>query len=84
MDKDLINEVMEIKEIIEDAKKKKHRLEGKIQNIMESLKLDYSCDSIKEAKKMLNELEDEHDKLEIEVNEELETLSKKVREYERT
>lgn len=58
----IARELTNIKNTIEEAKRKKIQFEGRLSDLMEELEADYGCKSISEAKKKLNKMKE---KLEI-------------------
>lgn len=60
---DLTKELLSLKQQIEADKEKKARLEGRLASLMDRLKSEFGCSSIKEAEKKLMGLQKEIEQL---------------------
>ena len=75
MGKEITGRLFELKQKISDAQTKYNRAQGKLQNLNEQLK-EYGCSNVKQARKMVDDLDSQ-----IEKNEKL--LENGVKELEK-
>lgn len=67
-------ELLELKEEIEEAKEKSSELKGEKQALMKRLKEEWDCKSVKDAEKLISEMEKEIETTSLEINNGLEEL----------
>ena len=67
-------ELLELKEEIEGAKEKSSELKGEKQSLMKRLKEEWDCKSVKDAEKLISEMEKEIETTSLEINNGLEEL----------
>ena len=67
-------ELIELKEEIEEAKSKSSELKGEKSALMKRLKEEWNCNGIPKAKKLINDMEADIEKLSSEINTGLEEL----------
>jgi len=60
---DIVKELQEISEFVKNNENKKARLEGEIESIMKQLESKFSLTSIRDAKRKLEEMQNEQAKL---------------------
>lgn len=77
-----IEEVIELKEEIETSKTEKAQLEGEMKAILKQLQEEWGCPTIEQATKKYKEIENEIEKLDKEINNDLNELSQKLEEYQ--
>jgi len=53
------NELIALKQEIEEAKEQRSKLQGQVEALMGQLKDDYGCDTLKKAEKLLTDMEKE-------------------------
>lgn len=66
----------QLKQQVEDARNEAHRAKGAVDQQMTQLKKDFDCETLKEARTLLEELEGKRDKAE-------EKFNKLVKDYEK-
>jgi len=71
------DDLFELKERIEEAKTKISKLDGRKSSLMETLKEDYKCKTLKEAKELLTSLEADIEKLDNSIIEGIAELESK-------
>lgn len=69
------DQLLELKEEIDNAKSETSKLEGKLEHLKGQLKKEWKCNSVKEAEEKLEEMKQESDKIQ-------EKIDKGVRELE--
>lgn len=69
-------ELLQLKQKIEKGKQKLSELIGQKKNYLEQLKSEYKCNSIEEAKTLLEKYQNESQQLEDEIGKELSKLEK--------
>ena len=67
-------ELIALKEEIEEAKEKSSELKGEKQALMKRLKEEWDCKSVKDAEKLISEMEKEIETTSLEINNGLEKL----------
>jgi len=70
-------DLFELKERIEEAKTKISKLDGRKSSLMETLKEDYKCKTLKEAKELLTSLDADIEKLDNSIIEGIAELESK-------
>ena len=73
-----IEEVIALKEEIDECKTEKAQLEGEQKAILKQLEEDWDCKSVKQAEKKMKEMEQEIKQLEVEIEEGLQELEEKL------
>lgn len=71
---DLTKELLSLKQQIEADKEKKARLEGRLASLMDRLKSEFGCSSIKEAEKKLSGLQKEIEQLTSSIQEKVDGI----------
>ena len=71
-------QLLNLKEGIEDAKEDKAQAEGRLQNLQERLAEEFDCNSTAKAEKILNRLESSIDKLKTKLSDGLADLEEQV------
>lgn len=70
-------ELLDLKEEIDDAKNKVNRLEGRKEHLMQQLKEEWDCESIEEARQVLKELKEDIKDKQEQINETTDELKEK-------
>jgi RNA processing factor Prp31 len=71
---DIIKELDSISNMIKENENKRARLEGEKESLMKQLSEKFEIGSIREAKKKLQEMQEEKEKLEEAINKQMEEL----------
>ena len=69
MDNKLARELLRMKKQAEEAAQEAYKLKGRLSQIETTLKEEYQCQDLKEAKSMLAQLEEQAEELEKEIQE---------------
>jgi len=69
--------LLDLREDIDEAKDKVNRLEGRKEHLLQQLKEDWDCDSIEEAKQLLQDLKQEVEEMEQKIKEAIQELKEK-------
>lgn len=70
-------ELLKLKEKVEDAEQAIQQFKGRKKELLEQLKTDFKCNSIKEAKIKIKELESELDTLKVKLKDNIKQIKKK-------
>lgn len=70
-------DLLELQKEIDEAKQREAELKGEKKALMNQLKEDWGCTTIKQAHKKLSKLEQKKDELKSEIDDALETLEEK-------
>lgn len=70
-------ELFELKENIDEAKNEVNQLEGRKQSLLETLKDEWDCTSIKQAKKKLKDMNDKIQEIDQKIMNGIEELEEK-------
>lgn len=76
----LINELTELKTKIDEAKNKQANISGKIESLQEELEKEFEYKNIEEAEILLQKLETENKKGQLELEKEIEILQKEFKD----
>jgi predicted nucleic acid-binding Zn-ribbon protein len=76
MSRDLTKELLALKQQIEGDKEKKARLEGRLASLLDRLKSEFGCSSIKEAEKKLAGLQKEIEQLSGSIQEKVDGIKR--------
>jgi hypothetical protein len=74
MEKNLAEELLEIKEEIDNRKTKKSELDGALKSHYQRLKEDFNCTTLDEAKEYITELSDERDEIKLQLEKGIEEI----------
>jgi hypothetical protein len=75
---DIAKELLDIKTEIENRKTKRSELDGALKSQFQSLKEDFNCTTIEEAKQYLAELSEERDELKLKIEIGIEEVKKQL------
>ncbi len=73
-------DLLELKEDIEDAKRKIAELQGEKRVLEQQLKENFGCENMEQAKKLLEQMKQEKETLDLEIREGLDKLSDMLEE----
>jgi phosphate starvation-inducible protein PhoH len=73
-------ELLDLKEKLEENKQKVNRLAGQLDNYISVLKEEYGCKSVKEAKEKLRTLQDQQQQIDDQIEEKTQELTEKYPE----
>ena len=75
----IIQQLSELKTKIDESKSKKANIEGKIESLHEELEKEFECKNMEDAEILLQKLESENKKEQIEIEKEIEILTKEFK-----
>jgi len=75
--------LLDLKDTIESNKEKKNRIEGRREELVKSIKKDFNCKTVGEARKLLKELEKELEKESSLLNKQINNLENSIKEGEK-